>query len=72
MKEDRVALVKYLRSSARYHRHRQTPVIVSWRALTTLRAAGVMLELPASGYPGELTPDQAERYAAQLEGAAHG
>ena len=68
---DRDALARYLRGSAKYHRHRQTPVIVSWRALTQLRACGVVLELPSSGYPGELTPDQADRYAAQLE-ASHG
>lgn len=64
---DRDVLVKYLRGAATYHRRRHTPVVVSWQFLRQLRALGVQLDYPVAGDPGTLTPDQAERYAAQLE-----
>ena len=64
---ERATLAKWLRASAKYHRQHRTPVVVSMRALSSLKAHGVSLELPARGYPGELTPDQADRYAAAIE-----
>jgi len=65
-------MVKYLRSSAAYHRPIGTPVVVSWSFLVAMKAHGLRLEMPAYGYPGKLTPDQAERYAEQLEARADG
>lgn len=64
---DRDTLVKYLRGAAKYHRQRKTPVVVSWEFLRAIKACGVDLEYPGNGYPGEMTPDQADRYATQLE-----
>lgn len=68
MTDDRTALAKYLRSSAQYHRPLKTPVVVRWDAMRAMKDAGVVLELPIRGFPGKLTPDEAERYAEQLEG----
>jgi len=64
-------LAKWLRGSAAYHRQHGGRVEASLDLLTALRRLGVMLEPPISRVAGELSPDQADRYADALDPQQH-
>lgn len=67
-------LAKWLRGSAAYHRQHGGRVEASLDLLAALKRLGVALEPPVSRTAGELSTDQADRYADALdprqEGAA--
>lgn len=67
-------LAKWLRASASYHRQHGGRVEASLDVFRALKRLGVQIELPFGRPAGDLSPDEADRYADALdprrEGAA--